>query len=80
MSKFYKVTDSRGQTYTRSTANRTYAYAVVNRWPSYYDPTKEVSVVNWANRFDLASKLAKPDAEIIQAIEIDGREYRALKA
>lgn len=80
MATYYKATTAAGETFTRCTENRTYTHAVVRFGKSgaAWEPT-------WAGRLDLAEKAARPgkwnsgQGTILDAVEITGKEYRALR-
>lgn len=76
MTTYYKATDSKGRVHTRTTRDRKYTHAVVRE--SAWNPGKAYS--SWAGRLDLAQKQAQNGGEIIEAVEINPQEYRAIKA
>jgi len=67
MTTYYKATFSDGQTFTRSTAGRTYSHAHSPGWKA----------AQWAGKETLAIKAAK-GTEIAAAVEITAAEYRAI--
>lgn len=68
MTKYYKATDKDGRVHLRSTADRFYSHAVV--WRGY---------ASWAGSLTLAHKQASRAGDIIEAQEVSGSEFRALK-